>query len=222
MARHWISYSVDQDPRRRRRWRFRWPWNWGRRPRYGRPHVVRIQPTRQRVRGDGERRRIWPWLLLLLLLLLLLPLGFLLWDDPEDSGSAEETGGSGQSAATADPVPADPVPGGGATPVDTGPGLALVPTEDGGMTVSVPDLPSLRLDGDATFMDLGDISCQQERYLLMSDGRVIPVDNLDDATVDALSESDVPIDTIALDPNADTRALQTIAARTGGTFTKVD
>ena len=228
MARHWITYSIDRDPRRRRGRQWRWPWNWGRGPRYGRPHVVRIQPPRQRVRGAGGRRRIWPWLLLLLLLLLLLPLGFLLWDDPEESGSVAETGGNGGPAPTADPVPADPVPadpvpGGGATPVDTGPGLALVPAEDGVMTVSVPDLPSLRLDGDATVMDLGDISCQQEhRYLLMSNGRVIPIDNLDDATVDALSASDVPIDTVALDPNVDTVALQAIATRTGGTFTEVD
>ena len=73
MARHWISYSVDQDPRRRRRgWQWRWPWRWGRGQRYGRPHVVRTPPARQRVRDDGERRRIWPWLLLLLLIPLFL------------------------------------------------------------------------------------------------------------------------------------------------------
>ena len=90
MARHWISYSVDQDQRRRRgrRWRLRWPWNWGRDDRYGRPTVVWPDPALRRVRyrDDGKRRSIWPWLLLLLLLLLFLGiLGFLLFDDPDQS-----------------------------------------------------------------------------------------------------------------------------------------
>ena len=91
MARHWISYSVDQDPRRRRGWRWRWPWEWGRGPRYGRPHVVRIQPTRQRGRyrdDDGERRSIWPWLLLLLLLLLFLGILYLLLFDDSVTSAA--------------------------------------------------------------------------------------------------------------------------------------
>ena len=96
MARHWISYSVHQDARRRRRRRvWQWPWNRGRGPRYGRPNVVRVQPSRQRVRYiRGQRRRVWPWLLLPLLLLLLLGiLAFLLLDDSERSGSAEQTNG---------------------------------------------------------------------------------------------------------------------------------
>lgn len=214
MARHWISYSVDQDPRRRRR---RSRWQWGRGPRYGRPHVVRIQPTRQRARrDDGGRRRIWPWLLLLLLLLLFLGLlAFLLFDDPERSGSAEQTNGGNQPDGAANLVSGGVVP-----PVGTA--LALTRAADGSTMVSVPDRPSFRLDGDAKVMDLGDGSCHDQRYVLMTDGKAVPIDDLDDATVDALAQSDVPIDTVALSPGVDTGALQTIAARTGGTFTKMD
>ena len=218
MARHWISYSVDRDPRRRRRgWQWRWPWNWGRRPGYGRPHVVRIRPARQRVRfNDGERRRIWPWLLLLLLLLLFL--GLLAWfllDDPEQSGSADQTNGGSQPGPAADTTP-----GGSAPPADSA--LALTRADGGVTMVSVPDRPTLRLDDDAKLMDLGDGSCHDQRYVLMTDGKAIPIDDLDQATVDALVRSDVPIDTVALGSNADTGALQTIASRTGGTFTKMD
>ena len=218
MARHWISYSVDQDPRRRRRvWQWRWPWNWGRGPRYGRPHVVRIQPARQRVRyNDGDRRSIWPWLLLLLLLLLFLGLlALLLLDDPEESGSAEQTNGGNQPGAAADLVPGGAVP-----PIDSA--LALSRAADGSTMVSLPDRPSFRLDGDAKVVDLGDASCHDQRYVLMTDGKAVPIDDLDPATVDALAQSDVPIDTVALSPNVDTGALQAIAARTGGTFTKMD
>ena len=217
MARHWISYSVDQDPRRRRGRRWRWPWEWwSRGPRYGRPHVVRIQPARQRVRDDGERRRIWPWLLLLLLLLLFLGLlAFLLFDDPEQSGSAEQTNGGNEPGGAAGLVPGGVVP-----PIDSA--LALTRADDGSTMVSVPDRPSLRLGDDAKVMDLGDGSCHDQRYVLMTDGKAVPIDELDEATVEALAQSDVPIDTVALSPNVDTGALQIIAARTGGTFTKMD
>ena len=124
MARHWISYSVDRDPRRRRRrgWQWRWPWNWGRGPRYGRPHVVRIQPTRQRVRSnDGQRRRIWPWLLLLLLLLLLLGLlAWLILDEPQRSGSVEHDNGADRTNGADQPgAAADLAPGGVVTPIDS-------------------------------------------------------------------------------------------------------
>ena len=220
MARHWISYSVDQDPRRRRRgWSWRWPWEWGRGPRFGRPHVVRIQPRRQRVRyDDDERRSIWPWLLLLLLLLLFLGLlALLLLDDTERSGSAERTNGESQPGAVAD---TDPVPGGSVPPIDSA--LALTRADDGSTMVSMPDRPTLRLDDNAKVMDLGDGSCHDRRYVLMTDGKAVPIDDLDQATVDALARSDVPIDTVALSPNADTGALRTIASRTGGTFTKMD
>ena len=217
MARHWISYSVDRDPRRRRGWRWRWPWQWGREPRYGRPHVVRIQPTRRRVRAnDGERRRIWLWLLLLLLLLLLLGLlAWLLFDDPERSDSAERDNGGSEPVATGGPVPVGVAPPDGAA-------LALSRADDGGTMVSVPDRPALRLGDDAKVMDLGDGSCHDQRYVLMTDGKAVPINDLDQATVDALAGSDVPIDTVALSPNVNTGALQAIASRTGGTFTKMD
>ena len=220
MARHWISYSVDEDPRRRNRrgWRWRWPWEWfSRGPRYGRPHVVRIQPTRQRVRqDDGERRKIWPWLLLLLLLLLFLAiLAFLLLDDPERSGSAEQTNGGNQPA-----TPGDIVSGGVVPPVESA--LALTRADDGSTMITLPDRPTLRLGDDAKIMDLGEGSCHDQRYVLMTDGKAVPMEELDDATVDALARSDVPIDTVALGSNADTGALRTIASRTGGTFTKMD
>ena len=219
MARHWISYSVDQDQRRRRgrRWRLRWPWNWGRDDRYGRPTVVRAEPVRRgRYRDDGERRSIWPWLLLLLLLLLFLGiLGFLLFDDPDQSGSAERTGGSGEPAA-----PDGLVPMGGPPPDDSALDLSRAP--GGSIMVSVPDRPSFQLKDDATFMDLGDGSCHDQRYVLMTDGKAVPIEDLDEATVDALSQSDVPINTVALSPGVDASALQAIASRTGGTFTKMD
>jgi len=218
MARHWISYSVDRDPRRRRQgWQWRWPWNWGRGPRYGRPHVVHIQPTRQRVRSnDGERRRIWPWLLLLLLLLLLLGLlAWLLLDEPQRSGSAGRTNGGSQPGAAADLVP-----GGGVPPIDSA--LALTRADDGGTMVSVPDRPTLRLGDDAKVLDLGDGDCHDQRYVLMTDGKAVPIEELDEATVEALARSDVPIDTVALSPDVGTSALRTIASRTGGTFMKMD
>lgn len=219
MARHWISYSVDQDPRRRPRriWQWRWPWDWRRSPRYGRPHVVRIQPTRQRARyDDDERRRIWPWLLLLLLILLLF-LGVMAWlffDDPERSGSAEMTNDGNETGAAAELVPV------GVLPVNAA--LTLTRADDGGAMVSLPERRTLRLDDDATVMDLGDGACHDQRYVLMTDGKVVPIEHLDQATVDALAQSDVPIDTVALSENADTDALRTIASRTGGTFTKMD
>lgn len=221
MARHWISYSIDEDPRRRRRvWLWRWPWNWGRGPRYGRPQVVRIQPTRRRARDDGERRKIWPWLLLLLLLLLLaLLLGWLLLDEPEEPDRAERTSGGSQPGAATDLSPgsvAPPV----APPIESAPVVSR--TDDGDTMVTVPEQPPLKLDGDTRIMDLGDNSCHAQRYVLMTDGKMIPIDDLDEATVDALARSDVPIDTIALSPNVDTGALQAIASRTGGTFTKMD
>ena len=213
MARHWISYSVDRDPRRRRRW----PWNWGRGPRYGRPHVVRIQPTRQRVHSnDGERRRLWPWLLLLLLILLLLGLlAWLLFDEPQRSGSAERDNGGSEPVATGGPVPVGVAPPDGAA-------LVLSRADDGSTMVSVPDRPTLRLDDNAKVMDLGDGFCHDHRYVLMTDGKAVPIDDLDQATVDALARSDVPIDTVALSPNVNTGALQAIASRTGGAFTKMD
>ena len=215
MARRWISYSVDDDRRRprERRWRLRWPWNWGRGPRYGRPHVVPPQRARY---GGGQRRRIWPWLLLLLLLLLFaLLLGWLLLDDPEESGRAERTNGSAEPTVAADPVAGGVVPPAGSA-------LVLTRAEDGSATVTVPDRPSVGLDDDAKIMDLGDNSCHAHRYVLMTDGKVIPIDDLNAAAVDALAQSDVPIDTVALSPDADTDALRTIASRTGGTFTKMD
>ena len=212
MARHWISYSIDQDPRRRRRW----PWDWGRGPRYGRPHVVRVRPTRQRIRDDGERRRIWPWLLLLLPLLLFLGiLALFLLDDPERSGRAERTNGGNPPGAAADLVSGGVVP-----PLDSA--LDLTRADDGSAMVTVPDRSTLRLDEDAKFVDLGDSSCHDRRYVLITDGKAVPIDELDQATVDALAQSDVPIDTVALGPGANTGALQTIASRTGGTFTKME
>ena len=100
--------------------------------------------------------------------------------------------------------------------------LALTRADDGSTMVSLPDRPTLRLDDDAKVMDLGDASCHDERYVLMTDGKAVPIDELDPPTVEALAQSDVPIDTVALSPNVDTSALQTIASRTGGTFTKMD
>ena len=215
MVMHWISYSVDDDPPRRSGW-LRWPWSRRRGQRYGRPHVVRTQPARQRIRRDeGERRRIWPWLLLLLLLPLFVGFAWFLMDDTEQTGSAERTNGGNQPGAAADLVPGGVVP-----PVGTA--LALSRAADGSTVVSLPDRPSFRLDGDAKVMDLGDGSCHDQRYVLMTDGKAVPIDDLDPATVDALAQSDVPIDTVALSPNVDTGALQAIAARTGGTFTKMD
>ena len=108
MARHWSSYSVGRNARRRRR--RAWPWNRDRGPRYGRPNVVRVQPTRQRVRFiDGKRRRIRPWLplLFLFLFLLLLFLGILallLFDDPGRPGSAERTNGGNHPVGDDHPV----------------------------------------------------------------------------------------------------------------------
>ena len=135
-------------------------------PALRRPHVVRIQPTRQRVRyDDGERRSIWPWLLLLLLLLLLLAiLAFFLLDDPERSGSADQTNGGDQPGASADLVSGGVVP-----PI--GSALALTRADDGSTMVTIPDRPTMRLDNDAKIMDLGDASCHDQRYVLMTDGK---------------------------------------------------
>lgn len=58
--------------------------------------------------------------------------------------------------------------------------------------------------------------------MLMTDGKLHTIERLDDETVETLSNSDVPIDTIALDPDADVTALRTIADETGGTFTAME
>lgn len=220
MARHWITYSVSEDRRRRRRgWRWRWPWNW-RWPRRNRARVVRI--NRPRPANDGERRRRWPWLLLLLPLLLLLIIGgYLLMDDSEEEAVATDTGGGSGSL--------DPSAGSGSGPGIVGSGAPIdiggdpSRNNDSGVVLSIPDAPSIRLKGDATFMDLGDISCQQEqRYVLVSDGEAHAIENLDDETMALLAQSDVPINTVAMGDGADTTALETIASRTGGTFTQMD
>ena len=221
MARHWITYSVSEDRRRRRRgwgWRWRWPWNWPW-PRRNRARVVRI--NRPRRTSDDERRRRWPWLLLLLPLFLLLVIGgYLLMDDSEEETVATNPGGSSGAL--------DPSAGSGGGPglAASGAGLAVggdpSADNDAGVTLSIPDAPSIRLKGDTTFMDLGDISCQQEqRFVLMSDGAAHAIENLDDKTMAVLAESDVPINTVAMG-GGDTTALETIAARTGGTFTKME
>ena len=220
MARHWITYSVDEDRRRRRRGRgWRWPWSW-RWPRRNSARVVRINRPRQA--NDGGRRRRWPWLLLLLpLLLLLLIGGYLLMDDSEEetvatnpgggSGVLDPSAGSGGGPGLAGSNA--PVSIGGDPPDDT----------DRGVVLSIPDAPSIRLKGDATFMDLGDISCDQEqRYVLVSDGEAHAIENLDDETMAALAQSDMPINTVAMGDGADATALETIASRTGGTFTQMD
>lgn len=221
MALYWISYSSDDDPRRRRRpgrsWSLRWllPWNWFRRgPRQPRASA---SPGR-RARGGGERRSIWPLLLLLLLLLLLIPIGaYLLLDDSDETPGTNLTASAGELDPSSGPsgVPGMPLNGVPSDDPDGVPG-------SGGLALAIPDLSSLDISGDTTFMDLGGESCQEERYMLMTGGKLHGIERLDDETVAALARSDVPIDTIALDPDADTSALETIADRTGGTFTQME
>ena len=214
----WITYSDDGDPRRpalrerRRRWRWRWPWQWFRH----RPRTAAVD-TRRRPQGGG-RPRLWPLLLLLLLLLLLIPLlAFLLLDDSDDSTETDRTASTGSLDPSAAPF------GGTGIPTGAAPGInADIAPGAGGATASVPDLPSLNIRGDSTVMDLGDLSCGAERYVLMSDGEVHMIEDLDDETVDALARSQAPIDTIALGADSDTAALEAIAERTGGTFTTME
>ncbi len=218
MARHWITYSADEDRRRRRRrlgWRWRWPWNWGRGGR--RVQAVRIDSGRRR--DDGERRRIWPWLLLLLLLLLVFLGGWLWYENRDENGNGTPATATG-SPETGDGPDGGPARVGSGVPI----GIGGNPSgdRDGGVLLSIPDMPPVRLKGDTMFMDLGDISCQEQRYVLMSDGEAHAIDNLDDETVAALSQSEVPINTVALGADADTDALQAIAQRTGGAFTKME
>ncbi|MCE2501902.1 MAG: hypothetical protein J4G13_13720 [Dehalococcoidia bacterium] len=220
MARHWITYSVGENRRRQRRgwgWRWRWPWSW-RWPRRNRARVVRI--NRPRRTNDGERRR-WPWLLLLLPLLLLLIIGgYLLVDDSEEETVADAGGGSGTLDPSAGSAGGPSLAGSNAA---GGVGNDPAADDNGSVVLSIPDIPSIRLKSDATFMDLGDISCQQEqRYVLVSDGEAHAIDDLDDETMEVLARSDVPINTVAMGDGADTTALETIAARTGGTFTQME
>ena len=216
MARHWITYSVEEDPRRggrrgrRRRWS--WPWQWFRRERRPRRTVAVSERRRS---GDGERRRLWPWLLLLLLLLLI-PIGaYLLLNDSDDDGEPDRVASAGNPDPSSARVgESNSIPGEGPpTVADVG--------RDGVVSLSVPGIPSLSGEGDITVMDLGEASCHDERYVLMSDGQVHVLERLDDETVEALASARAPIDTIALDPDADATALQTIAERTGGAFTQM-
>ena len=220
MTLYWISYSSDDDPRRPgrrgRRWRWRWPWQWFR---FGprQPRSV-AAPDRRRSRGGGERRSIWPLLLLLLLLLLILgTVAYFLLDDSDEEAETERTASTGNLDPPSGPVGVPGLPSAGITVGDPDgvPG-------DGQLSASAPDLSSLNISGDTTFMDLGGESCQEERYVLMTDGRMHTIDQLDDETVEALTQSEVPIDTISLDGGGDTTALQTIAKRTGGTFTMME
>ena len=225
MTQHWITYSVDTDTGRRRRGRGRWwwPWNW-RWPRRNRPRVVRINRPR---RANNDRRRKAPWLLLLLpLLLLLIPLSFFLINnsaeetvvsnpgggsgglDPSTGSTAGSTAGSGPANRNA-PLSIDDPPGDNAD-------------NAGDAVLSIPNLPSIQLDGDMTFLDLGDLSCQQEqRYVLVSNGKAHTIKNLDDETMAAFYRSDMPINTVAMSAHADIAALETIAQRTGGAFTNL-
>ena len=207
MARHFLAYDVVDDRRRRRRrwrWPFRWPWNWD-------WSWFRGGGTARPVRTTdyGERRRIWPWLLLLLLLLLALLAGWLWYEAANDDGGSAPAGVAG-----------DRQTGAGAEPGDIGGGASL--SVGAGASLGSPDVPSLRLRGDTTFMDLGDISCQEQRYVLMTDGKVHTMGELDDEAVATLVNSDVPVNTVALDGDANTDALQMIAQHTGGTFTKME
>ena len=215
MAVYWISYSSDEDKKRRRRQgtrrQWRWPWQWFQRDR---SRAQAITANDRPSRRNGEPRRIWPWLLLLLLLLLILPTGvFFLLDDSDETVDTDPVASAGEL---------DPSSGPGG-----GPGLLSSPApigvpDIGRGALSIPDVPSLNLSGDTTFMDLGEGACQEERYVLMSNGRAHTIEQLDDETVEALARSEVPIDTVALDADADTEALQTIAERTGGAFTRME
>ncbi len=221
MAQYWISYSSDDDPKRRRRpererrWRWLWPWQWFRRgPRDPRP----VGGTRRRSRGGGERRSIWPLLLLLLLLLLLMPIGaYFLLDESDDSDETERVASTGNLDPSSAPLGGSGIPTGAVPAADSG----IVP-DAGDVGASAPDLPSFDIRGDTTFMDLGDISCDAERYVLMTDGKVHMIEDLDTETVDALARSETPIDTVSLDGGGDTTALQAIAKSTGGTFTRME
>ena len=166
-------------------------------------------------RRNGERRSIWPWLLLLLLLLILPTIVFFLLDDSDKTADTDRVASTGDL---------DPSSGPGGRPgllsSAASIGVPGVDPDIGRETIFIPDVPSLNLSGDTTFMDLGEGSCQEERYVLISDGKAHSIEQLDDETVEALARSEVPIDTVALD--ADTAALQTIAERTGGTFTRME
>ena len=216
MARYWISYSSDDDPRRRRpqgrERRWRWPWQWFRfGPRQPRPARV---ASGSRARGGGTRRSIWPLLLLLLLLLLILgTIAYFLLDDSDDEAETDRTASTGNLDPPSGPVGVPGLPSAGIPAGDPGVGP---------LSVALPDFSSLDINGDTTFMDLGGESCQEERYMLMTDGKLHTIERLDDETVEFLARSDVPVDTIALDPDADATALRTIANETGGTFTQMD
>ena len=220
MVQRWITYSEEDErwrrrgPRRRRQWR--WPWQWFR---FGRAPGIVVDDgrNRRRPRRAGRRGSLWPLLLLLLLLLLLIPvIWFLLQDDSDEEGSPERIASTGNL----DPSSAS---GDGLGVLTGGAPIAVPGVDPDAVDVSgsAPDLPSLNLDGDTTFMDLGE-ACREDRYVLMSDGKAHTIEDLDDATVAALARSEAPIDTIALGDDADTTALQTIAERTGGTFTRME
>ena len=165
----------------------------------------------------GDRRRLWPWLLPLLLLLLLLPIGaYLLLDDSDDDSETDRVASTGNPDPSTGRVGESGIPG--VEPLS----IPSVGRDAGGLSVSQPDVPSLSGDGDITVMDLGEASCHDERYVLMSDGQVHMIERLDDETVEALASAQAPIDTIALDPDADVTALRTIAERTGGAFTTME
>lgn len=216
MALYWISYSSDDDPKRRgrqgRERRWRWPWQWFQRG----PRPVAAD-NRRRSQGGGERRSLWPLLLLLLLLLILAIGAFFLIDNWGDEEDTERTASSGNLDPSFAPFGRSGVPPGVIPIADTD-----IAPEVGGLAASIPSLPSFDIGDDATVMDLGDMSCHEERYVLMTDGKAHMIENLDDETVEALARSRTPIDTIALDADSDTTRLQTIAERTGGAFTRME
>ena len=242
-VRHWISYSSDADPVRRRRrpnrrggrcWSWRWPWSW--RGNSGTPRSPAAA-------GNSGRRASWPlWLLLLLLLLLALLIGGWLWYESRTTPGRP-------NAPTPPPYLPSGLPENlqiqtaATVPAATGPltlQSSVVQTattysgdsSDDSSDAGGADPSSDSADGNGADADINDDACNSDGFVLVSDGKqrfavasngiVLPVANLDGAVIQALIDTDLPVDTIAMGPDADAGALEEIAQRTGGVFAKTE
>lgn len=180
MIGYWITFENKADKRRRpeTRRRLLWPWQWFRRG-----------SSKNRSRPRAERRgSLWPLLLLLLLLPLLVAAAWFFWPD----GSSEDT--TTQPAAPTDELEKALQEQAAAAGADDGQEqVSEQVSEQDSAASRDPFLPEADPEIDDKRIKLESISCGDGRYVLAPEGQAQVIEDLDDETLDQLSEAGVSV-----------------------------